>query len=219
MISRFESSRFDRKPVYTCRICKKQTRDTGHDERSLELCAFCMQEAELENALNDGGIDESQFDAALVKLQQQYKRGAFAKTTKKSAPMTDVENAADEAGLSQANEDAASAEAAERKPVAKKRTAKKSTSVADLIPEFANDNAPKLPEPTRSTKRTSTKSRAPEAKRARKIIRNYLRASIYLAFALELGDEAETEAATETYELAHAALSTLAGYEDTDIIR
>lgn len=108
-----------------------------------------------------------------------------------SAPMTDAENAADEAGLSQANEDAAAAEIAERtKPAAKK-----------------------------TTKRTSTKSRAPEAKRARKIIRNYLRASIYLAFALELGDEAEIEAATETYELAHAALSTLAGYEDTDIIR
>lgn len=192
MISRFESSRFDRKPVYICRICKKQTRDTGHDERSLELCAYCMQEAELENALNDGGIDERQFNDRLAELQKQYKRGAFEKKTKTTKPeqkFADQFSVAEAEGIS---------------PV----------EVSPVTEDIGIKPAAK-----KTTKRTSSKSRAPEAKRARKIIRNYLRASIYLAFALELGDEAETEAASEAYELAHAALSTLAGYEDTDIIR
>lgn len=87
MISTFQSSRFNRKPTYTCRICKKTTRETGHDESSVKLCAFCFREAELENSLNDGAIDQAQYDAALIELEREYKRGAFAKTTKTSEPV------------------------------------------------------------------------------------------------------------------------------------
>tara|TARA_R110002051_G_C8706951_1_gene495154 strand:- start:992 stop:1159 length:168 start_codon:yes stop_codon:yes gene_type:complete len=35
--------------VYTCRICKKRTRETGHDESSVQLCKACLLEAQDEN--------------------------------------------------------------------------------------------------------------------------------------------------------------------------
>jgi len=35
--------------VYTCRICKKKTRETGMDESSVQLCKACLIEAQEEN--------------------------------------------------------------------------------------------------------------------------------------------------------------------------
>lgn len=82
MISTFQKSRAGRTPTFTCRVCKKLTRETGHDESSVKLCAFCSREAELENSLSDGAITEDEFHAALTELERQYKRRAFAKQTK-----------------------------------------------------------------------------------------------------------------------------------------
>lgn len=38
---------------YTCRVCGKKTRATGHDEESCQLCAFCYIESGLENSHSD----------------------------------------------------------------------------------------------------------------------------------------------------------------------
>jgi len=39
--------------VYTCRICKKKTRETGMDESSVILCKSCYQECLDENERSD----------------------------------------------------------------------------------------------------------------------------------------------------------------------
>ncbi len=43
--------------TYTCRICKKRTRETGQCESNVELCAACYDYAGWENAHNDGHGD------------------------------------------------------------------------------------------------------------------------------------------------------------------
>ncbi len=68
--SRFQSG------TYKCGACGKLTRETGDGEQALELCAFCLHEAELENSLSDGNISEEEFAEALSSLKQQYGRAA-----------------------------------------------------------------------------------------------------------------------------------------------
>ena len=41
--------------VYACRGCDKKTRETGHDESSVQLCARCYLIACDENSISDGG--------------------------------------------------------------------------------------------------------------------------------------------------------------------
>ena len=36
-------------PTYYCKLCKKRTRETGHDESSCELCKSCYFECLKEN--------------------------------------------------------------------------------------------------------------------------------------------------------------------------
>jgi hypothetical protein len=167
MIKTFQSSRFDRTPVYTCRSCKKQTRETGHDESTVQLCAFCFREAELTNSLSDGAITEEQFDEAFIELEREYKRGAFAKTqTTFSAPEND--------------------------------DTLKSTRVAKT-----------------ATKKSSAPSQAPNAKNARRIIRNYLRIATEVVAAFndrESYTDEEIDILISAMDVADAALSTLPGY-------
>ncbi len=51
------SDRFEQRfgGLYTCGNCKKQTRETGDGESSVELCARCYYEAGLENEHSDNG--------------------------------------------------------------------------------------------------------------------------------------------------------------------
>lgn len=63
-----------RTPTYKCGVCGKLTRETGHDESSVELCAFCYEEAGLENALSDGVMTQTEFDKELEMLKKKYGR-------------------------------------------------------------------------------------------------------------------------------------------------
>jgi hypothetical protein len=42
--------------TYVCSMCGKRTRDTGIGEESVGLCAACLEECEMENAIADGDI-------------------------------------------------------------------------------------------------------------------------------------------------------------------
>lgn len=54
MARREAHSRFQRgSGCYTCRLCGKQTRDTGHDEASCQLCRRCYEFASWENTHSD----------------------------------------------------------------------------------------------------------------------------------------------------------------------
>lgn len=79
---RFQTGRgmFRLGATYTCHCCKRQTRETGQDESSLGLCAYCLLESYLENELSDGVIEQPEFEQKLDDLQKQYKRGKYAKT-------------------------------------------------------------------------------------------------------------------------------------------
>jgi hypothetical protein len=79
---RFTASRgmFGKGATYKCVACGKMTRETGNDESSLSLCAYCLEESYLENELSDEVIEQPEFEARLDKLQKEYKRGKYAKT-------------------------------------------------------------------------------------------------------------------------------------------
>lgn len=64
--------------TYKCHCCGRMTRETGLDESSLDLCAYCLEESYLENSLSDGNIEQPQFEVDLDKLQKTYKRGQYA---------------------------------------------------------------------------------------------------------------------------------------------
>lgn len=54
-MSHKQNSRFQQgSGVYTCKCCGKQTRETGACESQVEMCLACMEEAEAENAEQDG---------------------------------------------------------------------------------------------------------------------------------------------------------------------
>lgn len=57
-----KNSRFQRgSGVYTCRICSKQTRETGQSESGAELCAKCYEMSGDENSVADRVITEQEF--------------------------------------------------------------------------------------------------------------------------------------------------------------
>ena len=45
-------------PTYICSICKKRTRETGHDESSCELCKSCYLKELMTNEHSDHGHDQ-----------------------------------------------------------------------------------------------------------------------------------------------------------------
>ena len=45
-------------PTYICSICKKRTRETGHDESSCELCKSCYLKELMINEHSDHGHDQ-----------------------------------------------------------------------------------------------------------------------------------------------------------------
>jgi len=59
-------------------------------------------------------------------------------------------------------------------------------------------------------------SRSAESRRERRIIRNYLRASIYFNFIFEMKDNDALAPAADRLASADALLSTLTGYEKSD---
>lgn len=71
---RFAGIQIQKGSTFTCTVCGKRTRETGHDESSLEQCAFCYIEGGLENSLSDGFITQEEFDATMTDLRKQYKR-------------------------------------------------------------------------------------------------------------------------------------------------
>lgn len=63
-------SRFQRgSGVYTCRRCKKQTRDTQTGEAQHQLCANCYEIESYENQHNDDGHDGELVDCEDCKSQ------------------------------------------------------------------------------------------------------------------------------------------------------
>jgi len=68
--SRFQSGRGNRKGgVIKCLACGKDTRDTGYDEGSLEMCKWCIRQSELLNSMSDGSISREEYDDAVAKLK------------------------------------------------------------------------------------------------------------------------------------------------------
>lgn len=68
--SRFRSGRGSRKGgVIKCLVCGKDTRDTGHDEGSLEMCKWCIRKNEVLNSFSDGTITEEEYNDAIAKLE------------------------------------------------------------------------------------------------------------------------------------------------------
>lgn len=52
--------------TYTCGICSKLTRDTGHGEADIGggYCKKCMYLCYMDNALNDYGVESTQYAEA-----------------------------------------------------------------------------------------------------------------------------------------------------------
>ena len=73
MNNRFQTKTFG-PTVYPCRICGKQTRETGYGESSADLCAYCYQVEELSNGLSDGAMTQEEHDEAIAELKAKYKR-------------------------------------------------------------------------------------------------------------------------------------------------
>lgn len=48
-----KNSRFDSKGCYTCRCCKKLTRETGNEEASRKICRLCDDKGALEIRIMD----------------------------------------------------------------------------------------------------------------------------------------------------------------------
>ncbi len=47
--------------VYTCSNCGKKTRETGHSESYVDLCATCYERGGDDNSVADGAITEAEF--------------------------------------------------------------------------------------------------------------------------------------------------------------
>jgi ribosome-binding protein aMBF1 (putative translation factor) len=61
--------------AYQCRICGKQTRETGYDESSLELCAKCLLQEYVNNAQSDYGTGSEQYKQAVADLEKHNAKG------------------------------------------------------------------------------------------------------------------------------------------------
>lgn len=60
--------------TFVCIDCGKVTRYTGVQSVGSELCPYCYEKAEYENAFNDGHISEEDFNFYVEKLNVQYSR-------------------------------------------------------------------------------------------------------------------------------------------------
>lgn len=65
--------------TFTCRCCKRLTRDTG-GEGGVELCAQCYELAGLENELSDYGVSKDLVQSAVVYFEQLMEKGIKADT-------------------------------------------------------------------------------------------------------------------------------------------
>ena len=50
--------------VYRCVVCKKQTRETGDNESSVEMCADCYEWESMENQHSDDGHEGAMNECA-----------------------------------------------------------------------------------------------------------------------------------------------------------
>ena len=60
--------------AYTCYVCEKVTRDTGHDEGQLGLCYLCLLDAYVENTESDYGKDSQEHKDAIADHAAQAKK-------------------------------------------------------------------------------------------------------------------------------------------------
>lgn len=67
------STRYGTKPTYKCRACDHNTRETGYDESSCQLCAFCFELCSDENSYSDGAIELPELVAAAQQLVARFK--------------------------------------------------------------------------------------------------------------------------------------------------
>lgn len=70
-VSKFEKQRpgFG-SPVYTCRICSKQTRETGDGESDCDLCWKCFEICGLENTISDCGAESPKAIKAAARIAE-----------------------------------------------------------------------------------------------------------------------------------------------------
>ena len=66
---------------YTCRVCGKRTRETGHDESSCQLCAFCY-ESQIKALCRDYGVQPPK-----AKLIDQLAAKLYEETEKPEEPL------------------------------------------------------------------------------------------------------------------------------------
>lgn len=70
------SNRFQKgSGVFTCKCCKRQTRDTGDSNTDLRHCHECYELAGIENSYLDGCAEPSYLDTARHLLKQCQQRG------------------------------------------------------------------------------------------------------------------------------------------------
>lgn len=69
-VSGFEKQRFGGAPVYTCRLCSKQTRETGDGESMVDLCWKCFEICGLENTISDRGEDSPEGIKAAARIAE-----------------------------------------------------------------------------------------------------------------------------------------------------
>jgi hypothetical protein len=55
--------------AFTCEICQKLTRDTGHDEAVFRLCKKCLFRQYVDNAASDYGTDSPQYKQYLEEYE------------------------------------------------------------------------------------------------------------------------------------------------------
>jgi hypothetical protein len=58
--------------VYSCDICGKQTRETGHGESSCGLCVYCYEVGGAENSHTDGWITRNEFERQVAELRVKH---------------------------------------------------------------------------------------------------------------------------------------------------
>lgn len=56
--------------VYTCRCCGHRTRETGHCESGVELCALCYEIGGLENQISDGHDEDGKAAVEMARLEK-----------------------------------------------------------------------------------------------------------------------------------------------------
>lgn len=61
-----KNSRFDAKGCYTCRCCKKLTRETGNEESDRRLCRLCDDKGALEVRIMDNIKHDNPYKAGLL---------------------------------------------------------------------------------------------------------------------------------------------------------